>query len=223
MRRFMFAVVALVMLAVVVGPAVGSAQSANARVRVVHASPDAPAVDVFVNGQSVLTGVPYFAVSPYLSVPAGAYRFQVTPAGAGLGSAVIDATATLAAGTDYTVAAVNTLARIEPLVLVDNNSPPAAQRTRVRVVHASPDAPAVDIKLAGTDTTVLTAAFKDAASVEVPGHTSYAFDITPAGSDAVVFTTPDLRFENGWVYTLFATGELGTGGFWVQSRVDARP
>ena len=34
MRRFMFVVVALVMLAVVVGPAVGSAQSANARVRV---------------------------------------------------------------------------------------------------------------------------------------------------------------------------------------------
>ena len=169
MRRFLFVTVALVMLAVVVGPAVGSAQSANARVRVVHASPDAPAVDVYVNGQAVLTGVPYFAVSPYLSVPAGAYRFQVTPAGAGLGSTVIDTTATLAAGTDYTVAAVNTLAQIEPLVLVDNNAPPAAQRTRVRVVHASPDAPAVDIKLAGTDTTVLTAAFKDAASLEVPG------------------------------------------------------
>lgn len=221
MRRFMFAAVALIMLAAVAFPTVGSAQSANARVRVVHASPDAPAVDVYVNGQAVLTGVPYFTVSGYLSVPAGEYRIQVTPAGAGLGSSVIDATATLAAGTDYTVAAVNTLANIQPLVLVDNNSAPAPQRTRVRVVHASPDAPAVDIKLAGTNTTLLTAAFKDAAYLEVPGHTTYAFDITPAGSDTVVFTTPELRFENGWVYTLFATGELGKGGFWVQSRIDS--
>ncbi|HMP39397.1 MAG TPA: DUF4397 domain-containing protein, partial [Roseiflexaceae bacterium] len=38
------------------------AQSGNAMVRVVHASPDAPAVDVWINGSKVdaLTNVPFF-------------------------------------------------------------------------------------------------------------------------------------------------------------------
>ena len=48
------------------GPAAG-----EARVRVVHASPDAPAVDVLVDGAEVLSDVPFRAASDYLDVAAG--------------------------------------------------------------------------------------------------------------------------------------------------------
>jgi hypothetical protein len=201
------------------------AQSDMAMVRVMHASPDAPAVDVYVNGDAVLTNVPFFALSDSLAVPAGTYRIQVAPTGAGLGSAVLDATLPLNAGTAYTIAAVNRVAAIEPLVLVDDTSPVPAGKSRVRLLHASPDAPAVDIKLAGTSTVVLAgAAFRDSAYLEVDKGT-YRFDISPAGSSDVVFTTPELRFESGWIYTLVAAGFLtqpneDTPGFWVQSRVD---
>lgn len=221
MRRFMFIAVAMLLFAVAAVPSMSQAQSAQARVRVMHASPDAPAVDVYVNGSKVLGDVPFFAVSDFLSVPAGTYRFQVTPAGASLDSAVIDAEATLAGGQDYTVAAINTLANIEPGILEDDNSAPPAGQARVRIFHASPDAPAVDIKLAGTSTTVLAGAeFGDYAYLEVPAGT-YRFDITPAGGSTVVYTTPPLRFESGWVYSLTAAGLLGSeGSFAVQSRID---
>lgn len=221
MRRFMFAIVAFALIALAAFPAATQAQNGQSRVRVMHASPDAPAVDVYVNGAQVLSNVPFFAVSSYLSVPAGSYRFQVTPAGASLDSAVIDATATLDGNMDYTIAALNRVANIEPGVLEDDNTPPPAGTARVRVFHASPDAPAVDVKLAGTDTAVLEgAAFGDYAYLEVPAGT-YRFDITPAGADTVVFTTPPLRFLDGWVYTLTATGILGQNNLWVQSTVDA--
>lgn len=221
MRRFMFTMVALMLLVVAALPSASQAQSAQARVRVMHASPDAPSVDVYVNGSKVLGNVPFFTVSDFLSVPAGTYRFQVTPAGASLDSAVIDATATLAGNRDYTVAALNRVADIEAGILEDNNSAPAAGQARVRIFHASPDAPAVDIKLAGTATNVLAGAeFGDYGYVEVPAGT-YRFDITPAGSSTVVYTTPALRFESGWVYTLTAAGLLGAeGSFAVQSRID---
>lgn len=221
MRRFMFTMVALMLLAVAALPSASQAQNAQARVRVMHASPDAPSVDVYVNGSKVLGDVPFFTVSDFLAVPAGTYRFQVTPAGAGLESAVIDATATLAGNRDYTVAALNRVAEIEAGILEDNNSAPAAGKARVRIFHAAPDAPAVDIKLAGSATTVLAGAeFGEYGYVEVPAGT-YRFDITPAGSSTVVYTTPALRFEAGWVYTLTAAGLLGSeNSFAVQSRID---
>jgi hypothetical protein len=206
-------------------PAIGQTQDANASIRVMHASPDAPAVDVFVNGDAVLTNVPFFAISSRLSVPAGTYRVQVAPTGAGAAAAVIDGEVTVEGGMSYTVAAMGAVADIGAVIYEEDDSAPAAGEARVRIYHASPDAPAVDIKLAGTDVVILeNVSFTDGAFLDVPAGT-YQFDISPAGSSAVVFTTPAIRVESGWTYSLVASGFLvqpaeNVPGFWVQSRVD---
>jgi Domain of unknown function (DUF4397) len=56
-------------------------------------TPDAPAVDVHVNDDRVLSGVGYKTVSDYLELPAESYDLAVRPAGA-----AVLATAGLAAG-----------------------------------------------------------------------------------------------------------------------------
>jgi hypothetical protein len=217
MRRVLVALVAL--FAVGFFATSASAQNMN-MVRVMHASPDAPNVDVFVNGTAVLTDVPYFALSSYLPLADGTYQIAVAPAGAGTDASVIVGDLSVEGGISATVAAVDFVSNIEAVVYEDNNSPVEAGKARVRVMHLSPNAPAVDVKLAGTDTVVLAGpAFKDAAYLEVDAGT-YSFDISPAGSSAVVFTTPSLKFESGWVYTLVASGDLEKN-FWVQSRVDS--
>jgi hypothetical protein len=93
--------------------------SGNAKVRVIHASPDAPAVDVYVDGTAVLTNVPYKAISGYLEVAAGAHNIQVFATGTTT-SPVIDVTPTLTDGTIYTIIAMNQLSAIEAVVLIDN-------------------------------------------------------------------------------------------------------
>lgn len=217
MRRFALALLALFAL-VVFAPA-ASAQTEN-RVRVMHASPDAPNVDIFVNGQAVLTDVPFFAYSDPLTLPDGTYQVAIAPAGAGTDASVFVGDLTVAGGQNLTVAAMNFVDNFEVYAYEEDVSPVPAGLTRVRIIHASPNAPAVDIKLAGTDTVVVGgAAFTDAAILEVDAGT-YQFDISPAGSSDVVFTTPALRFESGWSYTLVASGDL-TENFWVQSRVDS--
>jgi len=53
---------------------VGTANaSSHAWVRVLHASPDAPAVDVYLDDTivSALTNVPFATISGYLEIPAG--------------------------------------------------------------------------------------------------------------------------------------------------------
>src|SRR6185295_1315945 len=78
--------------------------TSNAYVRVLHASPDAPNVDVLVDGTVVLTDVPYQSFSSYLTVPAGARNFKVR-ATASPSTVVINVTPTLTKNNYYTVVA----------------------------------------------------------------------------------------------------------------------
>ena len=71
--------------------------------RVVHASPDAPDVDVLLDDAKVLGDVPYLTASDYLDVPAGDQNLKVNAAGTA--TTVIDADLSLVDGTDYTVIA----------------------------------------------------------------------------------------------------------------------
>ncbi len=176
-------------------------------VRVAHLSPDAPNVDVWVDGSLSFTDVAFGDITTYADLPAGSYLVQVEPAGAGgSGPFVISATLTLESDTDYTVAAINSLAAIEPLVLVDNNTIPAAGDSHVRFVHASPDAPAVDITLA--DGTVL---FGDYEFGEFSPYlpvaaTTYDLQVRLAGTSTIVLDLPGVTVENQTVYTVWASG-----------------
>ena len=187
----------------------------DAEVRVIHASPDAPAVDVFVDGSAVLEDVTFTTVSDYLSLPAGSYDVAVAPAGAGVGSAVIDTSLTVDADTDYTVAAANQLANIEPVVFVDDNEADGPTGlSRLRVVHLSPDAPAVDIVQTdgpgvggGENIVVSDLSYQNASGYLDLPPADYEFEVRAAGTDQSVATVP-LDPEPGATYTAFAVGLL---------------
>jgi hypothetical protein len=181
---------------------------ANAKVRVVHASPDAPAVDVYLNGNKALTNVPFFAASDYLDVPAGLHDIKVTPTG-DANTTVIDAKGVaVEAGKAYTVAAVGKVAEIKPAVLADNLAAPAPGKAHVRVVHASPDAPAVDIKVKGGPTLISSLAFPKDSGYNPVDAGSYDLVVTPAGSDAVALDLAGTQLEAGKIYDIFAVGLL---------------
>lgn len=181
------------------------AQSGTAMVRVVHASPDAPAVDVYVNGDRALSNVPFFTASDYLELPAGTHQVQVTPTGQPASAAVIDANVTVEANKAYTIAATGLVANIAPAVIEDNLTPPAAGQAHVRVYHFSPDAPAVDVQLADGTKLIEGLAFPDASDyLPVPVGT-YDIQVVPAGGSDVVIDLADTQLEAGKIYSVFAT------------------
>jgi hypothetical protein len=208
MKRMSLMALLGALIALIAAPAF--AQSGTAKVRVVHASPDAPPVDVYVNGSKALSNVPFFTASNYLDLPGGSYDIKVTPAGA-TEPAVIDAKGvTIEAGKAYTIAATGKLADIKPTILADNLSAPAAGKAHVRVIHFSPDAPAVDIKVANGPTLIPALAFpKDSGYLPVDAGT-YDLQVTPAGASAVVLDLKGTRLEAGKIYDVFAVGELAS-------------
>jgi hypothetical protein len=208
--RLFLLLAALLMLTGVFSVPVAFAQEDTARLRVVHASPDAPAVDVYVDGSLVdgLSNVPFFTVSGYLDIPAGEHRIQVTPAGAGLDQAVIDANVPFTGGNGYTVAAVGLLENISAEVIEDDLSDVGGSDARVTVYHFSPDAPAVDVKLADGTIILDGIGFGDASTDEVDAGT-YDLLVTPAGEGGpVVINLPGTTLEGGNTYDVFAYGTL---------------
>jgi hypothetical protein len=176
----------------------------RAQLRAFHASPDAPNVDILVDNAIAASNVPYGTAVGFVGVPSGARNVKVNAAGTA--ATVIDVTPTLAAGKAYTAYAVGFLAGIAPLLVEDNLSAPAAGNAKIRVIHASPDAPNVDI-LANDSRVLANVPFKAASDYLVVPAGAYIFKVNVAGT-ATTATQASVTLAAGRVYTAIAVGSV---------------
>lgn len=214
-------------LALAVAAPVSAADTAM--VRVLHASPDAPAVDVYLDDAIVdaLTNVPFGTISGYLDIPAGDHNVKVYATGTTTGP-VIDADVTVAAGQAYTIAATDAVASISAQVIEDSPSA-SCDTAQVRVVHFSADAPAVDVATAGAapaDAVVKNLSYPDATDyLALPGDT-YDLEVRLAGTTTVALPLPGVAIEDCKSYSVFAIGSaadpaVGGNALQVAVAVDA--
>lgn len=185
----------------------------TAMVRVLHASPDAPAVDVYLDGAIVgtLTNVPFGTISGYLEIPAGAHNVKVYATGTTTGP-VIDADVTVNAGARYTIAATNAVASIAAQVLRDEPTPDCANAS-VRVVHFSADAPAVDVATAGSvpaDAVVKNLEYPNATGYVALPAGVYDLEVRLAGTTTVALDLPGVAVEACSAYSVFAIGSAAS-------------
>jgi len=181
---------------------------ATTNLRVLHMSYDAPAVDVWVDGEVAINNLIYGASSGYAEIPAGMRNIQVTPAGQTT-PVVIDADLNIEDSNEYTITAVNTLSNISALVAADNREQNFS-KARIRFLHASPDAPSVDITLnSGSGPAVFSnVSFNEVTDyVEMDGL-AHTFVVTPTGSEIEVFVFEPHTIGEGIVYTMVAMGSL---------------
>lgn len=177
--------------------------------RVVHASPDAPNVDVYVNGGLAFENLPFNEATVYATLLPDTYNIQVAPTGTQ--TFVIDVDLPVEADTDYTVVAVNQVANIAPFVLVDDNTIDP-DNARLRFFHASPDAPEVDIVVANGGPVL----FDNIQYLETGDYLTvapgiYDLEVQVSANGAVVLELPGIELSAGTVYSVFATGFAGGG------------
>ena len=195
-------------------------QATTGRVRVLHASPDAPAVDVLVDGAKVLENLPYKEYSEYLALPAGSHEIRVNVTGTG--TTVLQATPSIAAGADYTAIAVGFAAKapaLKLLLLQDNNALPTGGNIKLRVVHGAASAPAVDVyvttpfeTLDGKTPVLANVPFEVASGyLEVPASL-YQARVAVAGTKTVAIDSHRLVTWPGIIRTVVAVDSKGGGG-----------
>jgi hypothetical protein len=195
--------------ALLLAPAWAGAQGADAQLRVAHLSPDAPAVDVYVGGNRVVTNATSGSVSPYLRLPGGSAAVKVTRAGAGAGApGLLELAVPIAGGRAYTLATAGRLAELQGLVLTDDVATPAAGKAKLRLVHGSPNAPAVDVAVAGGPVLFRDVSFREASDYVEVDAGAYNLEVRPAGQTVVALPVPGVRVQPGVTYTVFGYGLL---------------
>jgi hypothetical protein len=216
---------AAALAAVMAIPTAVGAQDEAAKVRVLHGVGDAPAVDVYANGEELIDALAFANITDYAEVPAGTYLIQVVPDGATIeeGPVVIEAELEFGAGTMTTVAATGTLtgeAGIIPQVVSDMPEP-NAEGVQLRASHFSFDAPAVDIAPVGGEPVLTDVPFGATSDyLDLPAG-PIDLEIRGAGSPDAVFTIPTLDLEAGNSYSAYAIGSFEEGTFTVIPALDA--
>ena len=195
------------LLALAVAVPAGAADDAH--VRVLHASSDAPAVDVYADGGKIVDALAFGEITDYLAVPGNTYAIRVCAAGT---DGTVDANCpiiadlTFDAGTKYTVAASDLLAQIKADVFVDGNG--KAGEARVRAVHLSADTPNVDVRPDGGDPVITDLAYRSASAyLALPGG-AYDLEVCATGTDTCPLDLPEVDVEDGTAYSIFAIGQL---------------
>lgn len=182
-----------------------------AKVLVTHASPNAPGVDLLVDNSKQNTAALSFPSNTgYLQVEAGTRNIKVNVSGTS--TTVINADLALSKDQNYSVFAIDSVSKISALVLTDDLTAPASGKAHVRFVHLSPNAPAVDVALAGGAVVFGNKAFKDYTAFTPLDAGTYNLEVRVAGTTPPVLPLPGIVLQAGKIYTVFAKGFLGGTG-----------
>ncbi|NMM63815.1 DUF4397 domain-containing protein [Clostridium sp. P21] len=174
-------------------------------IRVFHAAPDAPTVDVYVDNTIIVSNVRFKGFSNYIKVSSGKHKVEVFRRGT-KNNPLISSDLIIPESKILTLAAIGIMPNLDLKAIEDTLEPLRPGRTKVRFVHLSPGAPAVDITLSNGDII-----FKDVSYGEVtrykeirPGN--YNFQVRVAGTDKKVLLLPNTRFRPNRFYTIYAVG-----------------
>jgi len=187
-----------------------SANAGSASVRVIHASPDAPAVDVYVDDKRTLSSLSFKRVTGYLKLPAGRHSVKVYATTArGQGTPVTQQDVDLNNGWDYSLAVTGAVAAPQLRVFSDNLNLPGSGKTNLRVYHLAANAPAVNLAVRGGEVIARNLSSGNATDYLQLDSKSYTVEVQSATNSSVLATTTAALTANS-VQSIFAFG--GTTG-----------
>ena len=175
-------------------------------IRLLHASPKSPSVDIYANGDNILADdLSYGEFTPYLPVMPATYTIEVYPAN-NTDMPVLTKKIDIPERTISTIAAIGELPNLELFIIDDPQEPIQRNNSKLRFIHLSPDAPAVDV--IDEDGSIL---FKDVSYKGVTDYmnllpNTYTVQLVPTGTDKSVLYVPNIRLLPDAFYSLYAIG-----------------
>jgi hypothetical protein len=188
-------------------------------IRFLHASPNTEAVDMLVDGSSDFKNIAFEGGSGYNSYADGTHNIRVVPTDKTLPN-IVEGQVSVAQGIWKTVILIglqktnestNDTAPLEAWELTDLHDLPTPGDVSVRFVHASPNAPPLDLRLNG-QLTFPGVMYKNFSEYRVVTASFVTVEIFETGkTDALLSSKFDLSVPTGQsaIYTLVAEGLYG--------------
>jgi hypothetical protein len=182
--------------------------ASNPYIRLLHASPNTPAVDIYANDNLVARNLTYRGFTEYFPVPAGSYHITAFPSGQKT-SPILAANISVPAGSILTIAGTGSLPDLSLVTVSDRLMPILPEKTYVKFVHLSPNTPGVDVTLPDGRIIFADVEFREVTnylSVE-PGR--YTLQARTAGTSSVILNVPNINLGPNRFYTVYFVGLTG--------------
>jgi Domain of unknown function (DUF4397) len=181
-----------------------TAAPASALLRLANLSPDAPALQVRLDGRTINAPLSFTGISGYLRVPAGSHSVQFSG-----GTVNVASRTDFAAGSAHTVAALGAAAKPLTKAFDDQLTVPPAGTGKVRVVHAAVGVPPADV-VAQTGAVL----FADLAFSQDPGYRdvpagTYSVTMRRAGTSDILLAIKGIAVAPGAISSIWAVGGSG--------------
>ncbi|MHB1394446.1 MAG: DUF4397 domain-containing protein [Clostridia bacterium] len=177
-------------------------------IRLLHASPNTPAVDVYANDNLVARNLSYKEFTEYFPVPASSYHISAFPTGQKT-NPVLATNISVPAGSILTIAGVGNAPNLSILPISDRMMPIPPGKTYVKFVHLSPNAQSVDVTLPNGTKLFSDVEFKEVTNYLAVDPGQYTLQARAAGTSQVLFNVPNINIKPGRFYTVYAVGLAG--------------
>lgn len=177
-------------------------------IRLLHASPNTPAIDVYANDNLVARNLSYKEFTEYFPVPANSYHISAFPTRQ-KSNPVLATNISVPAGSILTVAGVGNAPNLSILPISDRMMPIPPGKTYVRFVHLSPNAQSVDVTLPNGTKLFSDVEFKEVTNYKAVDPGQYILQARTAGTSQVILNVPNINIKPSRFYTIYAVGLAG--------------
>jgi hypothetical protein len=189
-----------------------AAQQTDATVRVINASPGAPALDVLVNGQPLAKNLAFGQPTSYAALKQGSYKIQVVPTGQAADNALAEKDIDLDSGGAYLISVLNPLKDISINVDKVDLDPVDSGSARIRLLNESSDAGKIDLVVTGGDKWFSGVDQGDASDQKSVAAGTYSLNVQSSDNQTLT-TVTGLNLQDGQVYDLVAIGQISDKSF----------
>jgi hypothetical protein len=190
---------------------IAQAQSAEARVRFLHAVPGAPAMDVYLDGVPVVARLAFGEVTPHLNVSGTEHQVTLRPSGAASDApALLEVAVPLVPSLAFTVVVQGTAGAPEAALYEDILDPIDPGMARLTAISAIADAPPLDVLTTAGGPLLQGVSYGVQFGTVNIGAGLQSLVMVPAGGavESAVVTVGDVPLASGTLYTFVALGTL---------------
>lgn len=177
----------------------------NSKVRILHAVPKAPKVDVYINGQKIAEALEFSKITNYFVINPGSFEMQIYNSGT-YDTPLLSQKIEISPTANYTFCIVTLQGSLYIFRLKDDNVPSTNLTSFLRFINLSANAPLVSLALPND---VLL--FNGAEYLETTGYYQlssgiYNFKFLFGSATSTAKFIKNLTLDNGNFYTIYIIG-----------------
>ena len=176
-------------------------------IRFLNASPNSPAVDVYLNERLVFRNLSYKSFSNYINIPYGTYNIRVFSAES-TENPIIEQSLPISAEKIFTIAMVNHYPNVSLLPIEDIRRPKIPNRAFIRFINLTPDSTSLDLVLPNGNVLFPNVAYKEVSQYIPVNPGVYTLEINNSSSHERVLHVPNVRLTPNRFYSIYSVGNL---------------